>query len=175
MKPKPLTTDPLCACGCGQTTNEKQPGLYSAYIRGHRTRKGDYITAAGYAYRIARDHPRKSDGNYVFVHILMAEKALGRYLKPGEVVHHIDGNKLNNVNSNLVICPSESYHQLLHMNQEALDACGDANRRKCKICKKWDHIANLAAIHRKGRKNSYYYRHRQCHTEAEKLRKQKLL
>lgn len=50
---------------------------------------------------------------YKFQHRRIAEVALGRLLKPGEVVHHIDGNKLNNANNNLLIC-SQSYHGWLH-------------------------------------------------------------
>ena len=36
-------------------------------------------------------------------------QVLGRRLKPGEVMHHIDGNPANNAHNNLVIC-TQSYH-----------------------------------------------------------------
>ncbi len=46
-------------------------------------------------------------------HILIAERAIGRRLKKGEVVHHINGVKTDNRNSNFIIC-SNSYHKWLH-------------------------------------------------------------
>ena len=47
-------------------------------------------------------HPRSNTNGYVFEHILIAEKKIGRKLKQGEVVHHIDGNRLNNDPNNLL-------------------------------------------------------------------------
>jgi hypothetical protein len=49
----------------------------------------------------------------VYEHKLKAERALGRALGPDETVHHIDGDKTNNANSNLLIC-SRAYHVALH-------------------------------------------------------------
>lgn len=52
-------------------------------------------------------------GKWKREHCVIAESILGRKLKNGECVHHIDGNGLNNANSNLMICTT-SYHSWLH-------------------------------------------------------------
>ena len=43
-------------------------------------------------------------------HRVVAEEMLGRPLEPGEIVHHIDGNKQNNLPENLKVFKSQSEH-----------------------------------------------------------------
>jgi hypothetical protein len=58
-------------------------------------------------------HPRAFGRWEIYLHILVAEQKLGRHLLDNEVVHHIDGNRLNNEPDNLLVC-TRSEHAKIH-------------------------------------------------------------
>lgn len=64
----------------------------------------------GYVYLYRPNHPHQRRG-YIKKANLIVEKKLGRFLKKGEVIHHIDGNKLNDKPSNLKLYHTNSEHQ----------------------------------------------------------------
>lgn len=53
-------------------------------------------------------------------HFIVAEEKIGRPLLKGEVVHHIDGDKLNNSPDNLQVLPSEKAHGAIHTQLDDL-------------------------------------------------------
>jgi hypothetical protein len=71
---------------------------------------GQYIDKRGYVHV-------RINGNVRYLHRVIAEQVLGRKLKENEAVHHIDGNRSNNTNVNLLIC-TRSYHNWLHAKMQ---------------------------------------------------------
>ena len=65
----------------------------------------------GYVLLKANGHPHANSGGYVREHRLQMERTLGRYLLPGEVVHHINGRKDDNRPENLQLYESNSAHK----------------------------------------------------------------
>jgi hypothetical protein len=63
-----------------------------------------YIDKRGY---------RRFNGSNRLVHRWVAEKKLGRKLRPGEVVHHKNGNKLDNRPQNLKVMMYDQ-HEVHH-------------------------------------------------------------
>lgn len=78
------------------------------------------------------------DGRDSYAHVDIAQKALGKPLPKGAIVHHVDFDPKNNANTNLVVCPSQSYHKLLHSRTNGLRFTGSVHGRRCKICRQWD-------------------------------------
>lgn len=72
----------------------------------------------GYVAIYLPDHPAayKSDNwkGWVYEHRVVAEEILGRPLREGEVVHHLDCDRTNNDPSNLIVLASKADHVKLH-------------------------------------------------------------
>ena len=72
--------------------------------------KGGIMLVDGYKYIYNPIHPNATKIGYVCEHRLMMEHKLGRLLNSKEVVHHKDGNKLNNSIENLELFSSRGTH-----------------------------------------------------------------
>lgn len=76
--------------------NPRRPGANNGNWKG-----GKVIHSGGYAAVRRPDHPRSWENQYVLEHILVMEEKLGRFLLPGENVHHKNGIKTDNRIENL--------------------------------------------------------------------------
>lgn len=78
---------------------------------------GKYLNHNGYVLISEQDHPFCDKRGYVFEHRLVMEKSIGRYLKPKEVVHHINGIKTDNRIKNLLLFKNHSEHKKHERNK----------------------------------------------------------
>lgn len=125
--------------------------------KNHNWRGGKYLTTTGYILALNHDHPRANKKGYVRETILIAEKALGKFLPELAEIHHINGIRNDNRPENLVICQDQSYHKLLHLRERAIKVCGYVNWRKCCNCFKWDNPEKMIYY-----LSSYQFAHRNC-------------
>lgn len=84
-----------------------QRGANHPYWRGGLLNNGKYLV------QYAPEHPQAQSKGYVPQHRLVVEAAIGRYLEPGEDVHHRNGNKTDNRIENLVVL-THGEHSSLH-------------------------------------------------------------
>lgn len=102
------------SCGCFQRETVRGRGVHNANWKGGRQRD-----ANGYIVAYAPNHPRACK-RYVLEHRLVMEQKLGRYLRPEEVVHHIDGDPANNVRENLDLFANVGKHKGYHHKLELI-------------------------------------------------------
>lgn len=166
----------LCECGCGHKTKiATQTRADIGHVKGQPVRflQGHWVHTQSAHDKLAthrktslaklkRAHlPSEHGDGYLTIHDpqakkprlqhrVMAERALGRPLKPTELIHHINEDRADNRNDNFVICQGIAYHALLHQRERAYRACGQAHWRKCAACKQYDAPENLYIPKKRG-------------------------
>jgi len=96
---------------------------------------GQYVDDKGYL-RVSRgEHPYHNHG-YVYMHRLVMEQILGRFLEPWEVVHHVNEIKLDNRPGNLYLTTAPE-HSIIHRQgkrgtPESRKAQSDAAKKRAK-------------------------------------------
>ena len=133
----------------------------------HPRWKGGRAESGGYRFVRKPEHPRANPNGYVREHILVVENILGRFLPENAVVHHVNGNGLDNRPSNLVVCEDDPYHHLLHRREFALDESGHADWVRCPYCGEWDAPSQMYIL--PGKRSGY---HRACERRYQRRRRQ---
>jgi hypothetical protein len=128
-----------CVAGCSERheakgycqAHYKRWKLHGDPLINKRAPPGDGWIQHGYKYFTV-------NGKNTREHVIVVERAMGKPLPPGAIIHHVDEDRTNNAPTNLVVCPSHKYHHQLHQRMRAMDACGNPNWRKCPYCKQYD-------------------------------------
>ena len=84
--------------------------------KNHRWNGGRFLTQEGYVLVLCREHPYCNKNGYIFEHRLVMEKHLGRYLRPEEIVHHVNGKRDDNRIENLMLFNSHAEHRKFEWN-----------------------------------------------------------
>ncbi len=82
-----------------------------------------------FIFKMNKYKSQKINGKKVDEHRLVFERFLGRKLRKGETIHHIDGNKSNNDIDNLMLFPTLSAHAKYHYEKGDLLLIDGDNKR----------------------------------------------
>ena len=96
----------------GPCPSRGRAGAASGSWRGGRRKSSGYVQV-WLSPEERATHTCPMVHGYIYEHRLKAERAIGRCLHRNEVVHHVNGDRLDNRNTNLVVC-TNGYHQDLH-------------------------------------------------------------
>lgn len=80
---------------------------------------GRHIADTGYVRILCPLHPEADSRGYVYEHRLVMERKIGRRLRRGEVVHHINRVRADNRPENLQLFASHSEHLKHHRQEDA--------------------------------------------------------
>ena len=92
--------------------------IRAAWGKSAPRRGGKFIDQWGYVR--VRTSNKAGQLAYTAEHVLVAEEMLGRPLKKGERVHHINGLKDDNRPENLAVLENQKKHKLAHVSLENL-------------------------------------------------------
>lgn len=100
-----------------------QKGKRNPNWKGGRT-----ISSQGYVLiRVGKEHHLADVRGYAYEHRLVAEQKLGRKLRRGELVHHLNDNRADNRAENLRVAHGNAEHYVYHRTRQDLRLPGERN------------------------------------------------
>ena len=120
-------------------------GCMSQGAKNPAWRGGRVIDKQGYILVYCPDHPHANNQGKVREHRLIAEKILGRYLLPTEVVHHIDDDPQNNSHDNLLLFQNNAAHLAATLKGKCPKWTEDGKRRIREAVKKARRVRRFAS------------------------------
>lgn len=100
--------------GVGTRLGKSRKGTHPKRVLTQK-RPGFHINQDGYKMILIKNHPYTK--KYIMEHRFIMENHLGRYLVPGEVVHHKNHSRTDNRLDNLELLNSHSDHILNHHSE----------------------------------------------------------
>lgn len=127
----------LIECACGRCNDiitrfdkwDKPRRFKGRHNKPRRTNVKGWYIRNDYIFIYAWDRPNCDKRGYVQLHRLIMEDILGRYLTKEEVVHHIDGNRINNFEENLELIENN----IIHLTTKHSTTKDHSNTR-CRVC-----------------------------------------
>ena len=128
-----------CLCGCGADVSLSRSFVSGHNLRGlertqvHRRRISEGQRRAWLTKRVRKPIGSKwvdtsgyirvkvvaGKGNWKLEHVMVIERVIGRPLRRGEIVHHINGDRQDNRAENLYLCRDHSHHNEVHRSEAA--------------------------------------------------------
>ena len=127
--------------------------------------QGGIIKKQGYVFVYNPNHPSNANkkGNYPYVKRsrLVMEITLGRFLKPTEIVHHINGIKDDDRPENLVVT-TRSSHMSTHKTRKKMGSCKKCSKKTkdiirgfCKKCYASWYYFNIKKLKKRPKKRYF--------------------
>jgi len=106
-----------CSAKFVSSENARKIGKFNKGKRNGRffSGRGWLITDGRYKMIFQPYHPFAQKRGYIAEHRLVMEKHLGRFLKPEEVVHHKNYDRMDNRIENLLLFRNQSEHSKSHL------------------------------------------------------------
>ena len=97
----------------GQSTPTSKPGQLGR--KNHNWKGGRVVASNGYVLiKVGKGHHLADVRGYAYEHRVVAEQKVGRRLKKGEQVHHVNGDKTDNRPENLEVTATIRHHRAHH-------------------------------------------------------------